>query len=138
MGDWKVARTRRLESLRYVAQTFLSAGAGDFPVPGSVHRPLTTVLKAIYAWSRMTTPQLIFFGVFEVIALLVVARMWIKRWHRRLIVRIVWSAVLLVPVFGVLAYFFLRENPDSHPEYIEEFGPGANNYTGSDRGVDGH
>jgi len=33
-GDWKVAGTRRLESLRYVAQTFLSAGAGDFPVPG--------------------------------------------------------------------------------------------------------
>ena len=32
-GDWKVAGTRRLESLRYVAPTFLSAGAGDFPVP---------------------------------------------------------------------------------------------------------
>ncbi|HZV33228.1 MAG TPA: hypothetical protein VFB72_01525 [Verrucomicrobiae bacterium] len=32
-GDWKVARTRRLESLRHVAQTFLSAGCGDFPVP---------------------------------------------------------------------------------------------------------
>jgi len=32
-GDWKVARTRRLESLRYVAQTFLSASSGDIPVP---------------------------------------------------------------------------------------------------------
>jgi hypothetical protein len=31
-GDWKVPRTRRLESLRYVARTFLSAGSGDFPV----------------------------------------------------------------------------------------------------------
>jgi len=32
IGDWKVPRTRRLESLRYVARTFLSAGLGDFPV----------------------------------------------------------------------------------------------------------
>jgi len=31
-GNWKVPWTRRLESLRYVAQTFLSAGSGDFPV----------------------------------------------------------------------------------------------------------
>jgi len=85
----------------------------------------------------MTTPQLIFIGVFEIIALLVIARMWMKRWHRRLIVRILWSAVLLVPVFGVLVYFFLRENPDSHPEYIEEFGRSARE-TGGSHGVDGH
>ena len=41
-GDWKGARTRRLESLRYVAQTFLSAGSGDIPVPSSCanNRPL--------------------------------------------------------------------------------------------------
>ena len=37
-GDWKVALTRRLESLRYVAPTFLSADSGDIPVPGSMLR----------------------------------------------------------------------------------------------------
>ena len=37
-GDWKVALTRRLESLRYVVPTFLSAGSGDIPVPGSMLR----------------------------------------------------------------------------------------------------
>jgi len=63
----------------------------------------------------MTTQRLIFLGVFEVIGLLIIARMWMKRWHRRLIVRLIWSAVLLVPVFGLLAYFFLRESPDEHP-----------------------
>ena len=63
----------------------------------------------------MTTSQLIVFGAFEIIALLVIARMWIKRWHRRWIVRLIWSAVLLVPVFGLLAYFFLRESPNEHP-----------------------
>src|SRR2546427_6392318 len=38
-------KTRRLESLRYVAQTFLSAGSGDFPVacpsPTFNHTPRT-------------------------------------------------------------------------------------------------
>jgi len=35
-GNWKVPLTRRLESLRHVAQTFLSAGLGDFPVARSI------------------------------------------------------------------------------------------------------
>ena len=34
-GDWKVARTRRQECLRYVAQAFLSAGSGDILVTSS-------------------------------------------------------------------------------------------------------
>ena len=41
-GNWRLESrlTRRLESPRYnVAQTFLSAGAGDFPVPRSQRRP---------------------------------------------------------------------------------------------------
>jgi hypothetical protein len=63
----------------------------------------------------MTTQQLILFGAFEIIALIVIARMWMKRCHRRSIVRVIWSAVLLVPIFGLLAYFFLRESPDEHP-----------------------
>lgn len=63
----------------------------------------------------MTTQRLILFGVFEIIALLVIARMWTKRWHRRLVVRLIWSAVLLVPILGLVAYFFLRESPDEHP-----------------------
>jgi hypothetical protein len=63
----------------------------------------------------MSTEKLIFLGVFEVIALLVIIRMWAKRWHKRLVVRLLWSAVLFVPVFGVLFYFFLRESPDEHP-----------------------
>src|SRR6185369_27822 len=33
-GGWKVARTRRQECLRYVAQAFQPAGCGNFPVPG--------------------------------------------------------------------------------------------------------
>ena len=49
LGDWKVARTRRLESLRYVAQTFLSAGFGDFPVPVRESQ-----LSQFRGWDRAT------------------------------------------------------------------------------------
>ena len=44
-GDRKVARTRRLESLRYVAWTFWSAGSGDIPVPSSSSHCLTHFLS---------------------------------------------------------------------------------------------
>jgi hypothetical protein len=42
-GIWKDARTRRLESLCYVAQTFLSAGWGTFqsPIKSSVEAPMS-------------------------------------------------------------------------------------------------
>jgi hypothetical protein len=63
----------------------------------------------------MTIQGLIFFFAFEIIGLLVVTRMWAKRWHRRLVVRLIWSAVLLLPAVGLLIYFFLRETPDEHP-----------------------
>jgi len=32
-GNGKVAKTRTLESVRYVAQAFLPAGSRNFPVP---------------------------------------------------------------------------------------------------------
>jgi hypothetical protein len=45
-GDWEVAVTRGLETLRYVAQTFLSAGSGTFqsPVTDSLTLPLRASL----------------------------------------------------------------------------------------------
>ena len=62
-----------------------------------------------------TTSGLILFGVLEMIGLVVIIGMWMKRWHRRWAVRVIWSAVLLVPAIGLLAYFFLRESPGQHP-----------------------
>ena len=85
----------------------------------------------------MTTYRLIFAGVFELIGLFVIARMWMKRRHSGTIVRLLWTAVLIVPVFGLLAYFFLRDSPDSHPEYTEESSYGYTE-TGGGHGPDGH
>lgn len=63
----------------------------------------------------MTTERLMVGGVFEVIALIVVVRIWLKRRHKKVMVRLLWSLVLLVPFFGLIAYFFPTENPDGHP-----------------------
>lgn len=63
----------------------------------------------------MTTQQLIVFAAFEIIGLLVILRMWMKRWPRRIVIRLLWSVLLLVPAFGLFMYFVLREDPDEHP-----------------------
>jgi len=84
----------------------------------------------------MTTQRLIFLGVFEIIGWLVIARMWMKRRHRRSVVRVIWSVVLLVPAFGLLAYFFLRESPDEHPYDTDTMRGAAESF--ADGGGDGH
>ena len=54
-------------------------------------------------------------GMFEIIGLLVILRIWMRRRHRRIVTRLLWSVLLLVPVFGLLMYFVLRQNPEEHP-----------------------
>jgi hypothetical protein len=63
----------------------------------------------------MTAPEVIGLSALEVVALIAVIRIWMKRCHKRLATRLIWSVVLLVPFFGLLAYFFLAEIPDEHP-----------------------
>lgn len=70
----------------------------------------------------------ILFGVFELVALVIVVRLWASR-RTELIPRLLWSVVLLVPCFGLMAYIFLYENPESHSER-----PGDSGYGGSDSG----
>lgn len=84
----------------------------------------------------MNSQRFILAGAFEVIALVVILRMWMMRRHKRVAVRLLWSIVLLVPIFGLLAYIFLRENPERHPDYMEERGSGDD--AGGGHGADGH
>jgi hypothetical protein len=50
-GDWKVPVTRRQECLRYVAQAFQPASAGDFPVAQSLRRPLASCCFFLRLWT---------------------------------------------------------------------------------------
>lgn len=79
----------------------------------------------------VTTSQTIVFGGAELVGFIIVARIWLKRWHKNIWVRLIWSAVLLVPVLGVIAYFFLRENPDVHPYDTDTMQGAAESYAES-------
>jgi hypothetical protein len=46
--------------------------------------------------NALTTSQLILLGVSEIIALVVIVWIWMKRRHRRLALRLIWSVVLLM------------------------------------------
>lgn len=64
----------------------------------------------------MNSGLAVFLAALEVICLVVVVLLWKNRWHRSRLARVLWSLVLLVPAFGLLAYFFLRQTPDEHSD----------------------
>lgn len=57
-------------------------------------------------------------GLLEVVALFVVLHLWTKR-RMRIVPRLFWSIVLLVPALGLLMYGFIQINPDRNPERME-------------------
>jgi hypothetical protein len=64
----------------------------------------------------MEDKSLIILGcVSEILALIVIVRLWMRR-PVKFVSSLFWSVVLLVPFFGLIAYFFLREGSDSHSE----------------------
>jgi hypothetical protein len=78
----------------------------------------------------MNTSQLIIGGL-EIIGLVMMVRIWQKRRHKNAAVRLIWSVILLVPLFGILAYVFLNENPDRNLRtrtYRDSTGGEAANY----------
>jgi uncharacterized membrane protein YoaK (UPF0700 family) len=61
---------------------------------------------------------IILLAVLEFVALVVIARLWIRRRHR-LVPRILWSLLLLVPLFGLLMYGFLVSDLEKNPDRME-------------------
>ena len=62
---------------------------------------------------------LIVFAVLEMVALIVVARLWLRRRHH-IVPRILWTFVLLIPVLGLLMYGFLSGvEPQKHPDRMD-------------------
>ena len=55
-------------------------------------------------------------SILEVVALVVITRLWLRRRHR-LVPRVLWSLILLIPLFGVLMYvFFLLSDFEKNPD----------------------
>ena len=62
---------------------------------------------------------IIVFAVLEVVALIVLARLWLQRRHR-ITPRILWSIALLVPLLGLLMYCFLTGvEPEKNPDRMD-------------------
>lgn len=72
----------------------------------------------------MDKPTLIIGATLELIALIVIVRLWMRR-PLRIVPTIFWSLVLLVPFFGLLLYFFLRDEPEAHPDRVDPYYSGA-------------
>jgi hypothetical protein len=53
---------------------------------------------------------IILFSFFEIVALIVIVRLWMSR-RVKLVPRLLWSVVLLVPFFGLVLYAFLHDEP---------------------------
>jgi hypothetical protein len=70
----------------------------------------------------------------EIVALIVIVRLWMHR-HLGVLPRLLWSVVLLVPLFGLLLYGFLHTDPDAHPDGAPDSWPG---YGGGGDGGGGH
>ena len=61
-------------------------------------------------------------AIVELVAMVVVWQLWTS--SRPVAAKIVWSVILLVPLFGLAAYGFLAQHPGQNPSRTE---------TGSDR-----
>jgi len=92
----------------------------------------------------MNLLQIILFGVLEIVALIVTVRLW-KRRRVKLVLRLLWSVVLLVPFFGLVVYVFLHEEPEGHPYTTDDSGwnvgskgNGGGDYGAGDGGHGGH
>jgi hypothetical protein len=62
----------------------------------------------------VSTPLIIVYSLLEIVALIVIVRLWMRR-RAKFWPSILWSFVLLVPFFGLMVYLFLHEEPDRHP-----------------------
>jgi hypothetical protein len=70
-------------------------------------------------------------SVLEVAALYTIARLWLRR-RLRIVPRIFWSAVLLVPLFGLLMYVFIVSDLDQNPSREDGQGESDAFYFGGD------
>jgi len=55
----------------------------------------------------------------EFVALFAIIRVWRQK-RRRVVAKLLWSALLAVPVFGLMFYCFLTINPEAREDHTED------------------
>jgi hypothetical protein len=74
---------------------------------------------------RFDSSVILALSLCEVVALAVIAHLWLRKRRMRIITRALWSLVLLVPLFGVLFYGLTRSDPDAHSDEVPDHGSDA-------------
>jgi hypothetical protein len=74
---------------------------------------------------HLDTPTIIALSICEFVALLTIVNLWFRKRRMRVITRLLWSVVLLVPLFGVLLYGLTRSDPEAHGEDVGDHSSGG-------------
>ena len=89
----------------------------------------------------VNTLGIILFSLLEIVAIIVAARLMMRS-RVKFLPRLIWSVVLLVPFFGLMAFLFLHEEPEAHPYRTGDsgwnFGGGGDGGGDSGGGHGGH
>jgi bacteriorhodopsin len=71
-------------------------------------------------------------AILELVGLIVIVRLWLRR-RMRIIPRILFSVVLLIPFFGLLIYAFLASDLEKNPDRMD-FQSDSDAFYGGDGG----
>ena len=74
---------------------------------------------------HLDTPTIVALSICEFVALLTIAHLWFRKHRMRVVTRLLWSIVLLVPLFGVLFYGLTRSDPEAHWEDVGDHSSGG-------------
>jgi bacteriorhodopsin len=66
----------------------------------------------------MDTLVILVLCALEVIALFTLVRLWLRR-RMRMVPRIFWSLLMLVPLFGLVMFIFIQSNLEPNPYKTE-------------------
>ena len=82
----------------------------------------------------MNTSHIVLLGILEAAALVFIVRLWIQRRHR-IVARIFWSLVLLVPLFGLLMFGLSGSEPRRHSLKRHDSAADSDAFYGGDGGL---
>ena len=73
-----------------------------------------------YAAKLMKVAAITILAALELVALVVIAKLWRTSLRTSLASRLCWSAVLLVPILGLMLYGLITEEPPEKPGWTDE------------------
>jgi hypothetical protein len=72
---------------------------------------------------HLETSTIIVLSFGELVGLIAIVRLWCRKRRMRVITRLLWSLLLLIPFFGILLFAFTRSDPEPHSDEVP-FGEG--------------